>query len=215
MIAEPSKRLELVPAVYDEETETVEIAPATTRWVRGKANPNCVSANPDDCRVWCLENVPAQVKTIRRRVMKSPPTTREIEIPAQYKVITKTVLKTPATTREVEVPAQYDTITRRTVKSAPTYREIDIPEQYSTITKTRLVDKGGFMSWQEVVCDKDLTGSRVRRIQDALRTRGFDPGPSDDVFGAKTRAALHKFQEANNLPVGGLDAKTLEALGVN
>ena len=38
--------------------------PAATKWVKKKADRNCVSANPDDCLVWCLVQVPAQNKTV-------------------------------------------------------------------------------------------------------------------------------------------------------
>jgi hypothetical protein len=32
---------------------------AGTKWVKKKADKNCLSANPDDCLVWCLVDVPA------------------------------------------------------------------------------------------------------------------------------------------------------------
>jgi len=55
----------------------------------------------------------------------------------------------------------------------------------------------------------------VRSVQAALRSRGYDPGPTDNVMGSRTKAALVKFQRENNLPVGQLDFETLKALGVN
>lgn len=212
---EASKRLEMVPAVYEDTTETIEVAPASTRWVRGKADPNCVSANPDDCKVWCLENVPAQTRTVRRRVMKTPASTREIEIPAEYKTITRTVQKSPATVREVEIPAVYGTTTKRVVKTPASYREIAVPGTSQTVTKTRLVSKGGFNDWQEVVCAKDINVGRIRAIQEALQKAGYNPGALDGVFGADTRAALQKFQQDKGLPVGGLNKATMEALGLS
>jgi len=78
-----------------------------------------------------------------------------------------------------------------------------------------LVKKGGFSEWREVLCPKDVTTDRITQLQKALRDKGFNPGPIDNVFGAKTKAALIKFQKANGLPVGQLDTQTLEALGVN
>jgi len=32
----------------------IEIQEAGTKWVKKKADKNCMSANPDDCLVWCL-----------------------------------------------------------------------------------------------------------------------------------------------------------------
>jgi hypothetical protein len=55
----------------------------------------------------------------------------------------------------------------------------------------------------------------IRQVQRRLRERGFDAGPVNGDFGAKTQAALAQFQLAQNLPVsGGLDSPTLDALGV-
>ena len=39
-----------------------EISPASTQWVKKRASDNCLSTNPDDCLVWCLQEVPANFK---------------------------------------------------------------------------------------------------------------------------------------------------------
>lgn len=59
------------------------------------------------------------------------------------------------------------------------------------------------------------TSGKVSQIQEALRAKGYDPGPTDNVLGAKTRTALTQFQKDNNLPVGNLNVETMRALGVN
>ncbi len=43
----------------------IELSPATTKWIKKKADRNCVSANPDDCLVWCLVEVPAETKELK------------------------------------------------------------------------------------------------------------------------------------------------------
>ena len=45
--------------------------------------------------------------------------------------------------------------------------------------------------------------SRIREIQMALRTAGFDPGSSDGKMGPRTRAAIRDFQLANGLEADG------------
>ena len=79
-----------------------------------------------------------------------------------------------------------------------------------------LVKAGGYSDWREVVCDTDVTTDLVRRVQAALKTRGYDIGPAgtDNIMGADTKAALVKFQKENSLPIGNLDFETLKALGV-
>ena len=49
----------------------------------------------------------------------------------------------------------------------------------------------------------------VRAAQQALRDKGFNPGPIDGVMGARTTAAVKDFQQKENLTVtGSLDAET-------
>jgi len=38
-----------------------EIRPAGTKWIKKKTE-NCLSANPDDCLIWCLSTVPAETE---------------------------------------------------------------------------------------------------------------------------------------------------------
>lgn len=45
--------------------ERIETNPATTKWVKRKADKNCLSADPNDCLVWCLVEVPAEYATER------------------------------------------------------------------------------------------------------------------------------------------------------
>jgi peptidoglycan hydrolase-like protein with peptidoglycan-binding domain len=54
-----------------------------------------------------------------------------------------------------------------------------------------------------------------RKLQEALKDKGNDPGPIDGRIGPKTRAALKAFQESNGLkPTGQLDNQTAEKLGL-
>jgi peptidoglycan hydrolase-like protein with peptidoglycan-binding domain len=78
-----------------------------------------------------------------------------------------------------------------------------------------LVKAGGFSEWREVLCQNKVNAVKVQEIQAALKARGYDPGPVDNIMGKKTKDALVKFQKANGLPVGQLDFETLRALGVS
>ncbi len=54
-----------------------------------------------------------------------------------------------------------------------------------------------------------------RKLQEALKAKGNDPGPVDGMMGPRTRAALKAFQEANGLKATGqLDDQTAEKLGI-
>jgi peptidoglycan hydrolase-like protein with peptidoglycan-binding domain len=59
------------------------------------------------------------------------------------------------------------------------------------------------------------TEADIRDTQEALRAKGFDPGPSDGRLGPKTRAAIQDFQKAENLSVTGqIDDATATKLNV-
>jgi peptidoglycan hydrolase-like protein with peptidoglycan-binding domain len=52
-------------------------------------------------------------------------------------------------------------------------------------------------------------------VQQKLHEQGFDAGPVNGDFGAKTQAALTQFQLSRALPASGmLDEETLAALGL-
>jgi len=47
-------------------------------------------------------------------------------------------------------------------------------------------------------------GTAVRDLQEALAQLGFDPGPVDGAFGAKTEAAVTAFQAAQGIAADGI-----------
>ncbi len=218
MIKEPSSKLVPTAAVYETVTEQIMVSPSTTKWVKGKATPDCVSSNPNDCRVWCLKEVPAEYRTVSRKVLSSPASVKEIEIPAEYKTVKRTVVQNPAQVTEETVPAEYKTISRKVVSEPASTSAREIPAEYKTVTSRQLVSAGGFTEWREVLCESNSSNAYITQIQRALKDRGYDPGPIDGVIGTQSRAAIRKFQQDNGLAVGvegrSIPYETLKALGV-
>lgn len=186
-----SKKSVTTPAQYETVTENKLVTEATKMWVRGKADVNCLSANPKDCEVWCLK-----------------------EVPAVYEKVTKRVEKTPAVTNEVDVPAVTKVVPRKKLVEAARENKIEVPATYKTIMKKILVKKGGYQEWKEVLCEPLVTDNKISEIQNALKREGYDPGVIDNQMGGKTKQALIKFQQDKGLPVGNLNLETLKALGV-
>lgn len=55
----------------------------------------------------------------------------------------------------------------------------------------------------------------ISQVQEKLRSLGFDAGPVNGDFGAKTQAALAQFQLSRIIPASGqLDDPTLAELGI-
>jgi peptidoglycan hydrolase-like protein with peptidoglycan-binding domain len=47
-------------------------------------------------------------------------------------------------------------------------------------------------------------GNSVLKLQQALKTAGYDPGPADGKFGPQTDAAVRRYQQAHDLDVDGV-----------
>ena len=59
------------------------------------------------------------------------------------------------------------------------------------------------------------TSEEIKKLQEALKAKGDDPGALDGVMGRKTVAALKHFQAGNGLKASGkLDKETAEKLGI-
>ncbi len=131
LVSEASEKLITVPATYGTVTEKVLVKPAFTTWKVSECSggacqtgtvPNRVSGSVDRIdqstgEIMCLIEVPAQYKTITKRVLKTPATTKTVSTPAQYKVQKVRKLATSASERVIDIPATYQTVSK-TVKSA-------------------------------------------------------------------------------------------------
>jgi peptidoglycan hydrolase-like protein with peptidoglycan-binding domain len=66
-----------------------------------------------------------------------------------------------------------------------------------------------------IPADFDPYAGLVSEVQRKLRGLGFDAGPVNGDFGAKTQAALAQFQLSTVIPASGqLDERTLAELGI-
>ncbi len=81
-------------------------------------------------------NADCGMSTYTRKVVKTPATTRVIDIPAVMKTVKKTVMVTPPSTRVVDVPAVTKTMKRTVMVTPPTTRVIDIPAVTKTVKRT-------------------------------------------------------------------------------
>ena len=159
--------------------------------------------------------VPAQYATRTKSVLVSPATTRVIQTPAQYGTRTRQVVGGVAETREIEIPAEHKTITKTLVKSAARTTETTIPAEYGSYTTTSQTTGNSYADWQEILCEQNLTTAMIIQIQRALKTKGYEPGPIDDIIGVKTKAAILQFQKDNNSATRNYRSiETLKALGV-
>lgn len=218
LIKPEGRELVTVPAKYETTTEKILDKPAHTIWKRGRGPiDKALKTTYDEStgEVMCLVEVPATYRTIEKRTLLTPATTKEMITPAAYETVTKKVLKTPAQTREVMIPAEYDTVKVQKLIEPAREREIDVPAQYQTVIKrSKLTDEQ--LAWREVLCEVNMTDDVVRSLQDRLSRSGHYGGRVDGLFGPKTLRAANSYAKAKNLPVGisYISIETARALGI-
>ena len=139
-----------------------------------------------------------------------------------------TVTLKPATTKWVRKPVDENCLTDDPNCLVPTLVEVpaEILEYTSLIDTSlsknfevkqykikKLVKKGGYTEWVEIICKSRLTTDVIVQIQNQLLNLGYNLGPSDDEI-ERTRKPLIEFQQVNSLPVGHFDIKSMEMLGI-
>lgn len=182
-------RMANLPDEYGLTKERILIKTATTKWVVRKSFKECLSAYPDDCLVLFLIEVPAEYKTVEKLVLKA--TAHQRRYDNLDTVVFKQVVETqPLTKTLFESPPQYEKVFRKTH-----------PYTY-------------YSEWREVLCGTIHRSDTVIQLQKALKERGYYYDKLDDILGAKTKAALLRFQKDNQLPMGSLNCATMKALGM-
>lgn len=206
----------LVPAVSGPVKRRVELTPARSVESTIAAVYQDVSRQVVDKPATTKEVVvAAEYTTVSRQVVDKPATTRRIPIAAVSEKLDRRVIDQAATVREELVPAVYRPISRQVIDLPATVREIDVPAQYESIT-TRFMVSEGSTEQRSVLCETNATPSKIKEIQQALKTAGQNPGPINGVLRAQTMDAVNKFQQAKGLPVDGfLSIDTVKALGVS
>jgi len=212
LVRPASFKLEEIEPEYEWVEEKVLDKAAHTVWKKGEGPIQQVDHSTGE--IMCLVEVPATYKTIKKRVLKKPATTRKIEVPAEYTTVKKRVVKKPAGTKTVSVPAEFTTLKVMKLVSEAQERRIPIPAEHQDVTKTEKISEG-HMEWQQILCQTNLTKDVITQIQQALQNAGLDPGPIDGSLGFQTLQAVRTFQETKGLATGGLTLETLAALGVS
>lgn len=112
-----------------------------------------------------------------------------------------------------EVPAQVKIERIREEITPDQFVTETIPAVMGTEIRRVMVEPSR-LDLRAVLCDTNATPTRVRAVQQALRTRGHYRGPLDGQFGAQTLAAIDAFQTVEGLATEGVTLEALAALGV-
>jgi hypothetical protein len=137
------------------------------------------------------------------------------EEPAKYATVKRRIVKTPAQTREIEIPAKYETVKVSKLMAEAREQRTEIPAIYKTVTHQEL-GKDGMMEWRSILCETNMTVTTITDIQRKLKSAGYEPGAIDGVIGAETMDAINRFQRDKSLPVDRyLNIETIRALEIS
>jgi hypothetical protein len=208
---EMSEKIEIIPPVYEDTEEKIMVKPAAIRLVEIPAEYQ-----------WIEEKIMVKPENItwkkgRGLIEKIDNTTGEImclvKDPAVYQTVKKHVLVKPATFEEIQEPPVYKTVNVKKLVKAAEQKRTPIPAEYETITKKQLVNDG-HLEWKRVLCETNLSGDIIVKLQEALTKAGFSPGKIDGIMGWRTTNALKAFQEKHELATGGITYETVQKLGI-
>lgn len=152
-VVQSSSTISIVPSKFSGSSQKIEVEPAYSKWEMGDKNPECKSDDPNDCRVWCFREYPAQFQTVPTlELVKDASFTKTPKV-ARKRTIRKQVEVSPATTREVVIPQKTTTITKRVLVKDSYVKEEKIPAETKQVSKEVLVKKGGLTVWEEIECE--------------------------------------------------------------
>ncbi|CAA6803302.1 MAG: Reverse transcriptase [uncultured Sulfurovum sp.] len=172
VLQKENNKTKIIPATYEMVEKTIEVTPASQKSITVPATYEYTEEKvliEKEKTVWKKGVNPAQ---------KLDGATGEImclvKVPAKYKTIRKKVVKTPATTKVMDVPAVSKTIKVKKLVAAAKTETITIPEVKSSIQKSVLDTKATF-SWVQVgnSVDKGLqhTGHRICLVESPAKTQ--------------------------------------------
>ncbi|MBU6340003.1 MAG: OmpA family protein [Bacteroidetes bacterium] len=154
LVEEPISKITIHPVVTLDTFETFEIEPAYSRFESRPPLAGCSSPNPADCQVICYVSHPAVTKRIPVKKIVTPPSYSAQKQIGRYKTVRRQVIQTPASYREIEIPAEYATVQKRVLVKNETVDSTLVSPQ--TREEVYLVRDNGTASesfqWRKIDC---------------------------------------------------------------
>lgn len=189
LVADSTQTRVAIPAQYKDITKRVMDSEGSHMWHNAAEDSNGFGKRTGN--QICLQATPAKMASVSRQVVKTPPSVKKMEIPAKYE--TKRVRRLVSEAQEIRTP---------------------VAAQTKTVSK-RIKVSDARLEWRSILCETNMTDGMIQRVQRALQSAGYTPGPIDGVLGHQTMEAVERFQNARGLATGGLTYDTLDKLGVD
>lgn len=157
LVEEPFSTYSILPVVTIDTFEIFEIEPGYARFETRPAIDGCKSPIPGDCDVICYVVHPPITKQIPvKKIVSMPTFTQQSPPNGRYKTIKRQVIETPATVREIEIPAEYVTIQKRVLEKDAHVDSVEVvPELREEVFLVQ--DRGrsstsDWYEWKKIEC---------------------------------------------------------------
>ncbi len=214
LVKPETTELVVEPAVYEEVEEEVVLEQARTELEPCRTSGAAAYGASSAVFGFCAKEIPAKTKTVTVTRLVKPETTRTEVVPAEYKTVTRRVVEQPAEVIPVEMDDETESFEIAELVQPAQAIEQEIPAETMDVPIRRYEGRPQIVA-RQAVCDKDLTRDRVRQIQSRLSQLGYKPGELDGLPGPRTIDALTQYQIENGLASGAITLETIERLGVN
>lgn len=213
LISPAITELKRVPAQYSIIEEKILVKPAHSIWKKGTGPITKVDQSTGE--IMCLVEIPAVYKTNKKRVLKTPETTKPVIVKdAVYKTIKTKVVEKPARTVSKEIPAVYENIAVKKLVTEAKTKTTKVEPVYGTLEK-RIKTSDGSLEWTPILCETNVTGDIVKQIQQSLNDKKYNAGLVDGIFGWQTTQAIKKYQKENKMIGDGqLTIALVESLNI-
>jgi virulence-associated protein VagC len=146
-----SKKTITIPASYEYKEDKILVEKAKTVWKKG-INP-AQKLNGATGEIMCLVKVPAKYKIIKKKVVKTPASTKVVEVPAVTKTFKIKKLIAKASTKSIIIPAITQDIEKKV---------LDKKSEFSWIKVGNAIDKGWIYTGHQICLIE--TPSQHRKI---------------------------------------------------
>ena len=134
--------------------------------------------------------------------------------PAEYKTIARRIIVTPASSKKITTPAKYTIVKVKRIEEDASFKKVVIPKEYITVITQQERTKG-FAKWMPMVCESNMTPTIIRKVQEALKLQGFYQGQLNGIWNIESKSAGRAYQKENGLAVTNkLSIETMKALEI-
>ncbi len=136
------------------------------------------------------------------------------ETKAKYKTVSKKILVSPTTSKKIKTPAKYTMVKIKKIEEKARYKKRIIPAEYITVITERERTKG-YAKWMPVVCEGVLTPDIIKKVQKALQFQGFYNGGVNGIWNLESKSAVRAYQKEKGLAVTNkLSIETMKSLDI-